>query len=199
MKGLIEAITICDYAFEDIPIFVDYWHDTSTTHIRDMGVQQNRLPSRQAMSDALRVGLERRLQTPQAPPSRLVAIRANARTIGFHQITDFDLPQRTAVMHCYITDASWRGRGVGTVSYAKSMKLFFEWFDLRTIIFETPDNNPAALAVKRKLGIRPDGSVVIDRPFLIRPLAATRYRVDKPELARILANMQTACSGTRGG
>ena len=196
MKGLIEAITICNYASEDIPIFVDYWHDTSTTHIRDMGVLQNRLPSRQAMSDALRIGLERRLQAPQAAPARLVAIRANARTIGFHQITDFNLTDRTAVMHGYITDASWRGRGVGTVSYAKSMKLFFEWFDLRAIIFETPDNNPAALAVKRKLGIQPDSSVVISKPFLTRPLPATRYRAERLELARILTNMQIACSGT---
>ena len=197
MDDLLTTITVSDYAFADIAIFVDYWHDGSTTHIRDMGVDQDRLPTRQAMTESLDAALGRRLSWPERAASRLVAIRASERTIGFHQVTDFETRERAAVMHGYITDPAWRGRGVGTVSYVKAMQKFFDRFDLNSIIFETPNNNLAAQAVKRKLGIRPCGEVVVRKPFLIEPLSAIRYVVQRDDMARVLRNMCNASAHTR--
>lgn len=194
MGDLIRTITVSDYVSADIPIFIDYWHDTSTTHIREMGVDQGRLPTRQAMREALSIAFDRRQNSPVRAASRIVAICASGRTIGFHQVTDLETSNRSAVMHGYITHPSWRGRGVGTVSYTKSMQLFFDRFDLNSIVFETPNNNFAAQAVKRKLGILPCGEIVICKPFLIRPLPATRYLVTKDDLETIVRNMHSACA-----
>jgi len=195
MEDLITRITIDDYVREDIAIFVDYWHDTSSDHIREMGVDQVQLPSRSAMAEALDAALDRRRLAERRAALRVVAIRANDRTIGFHQVTDFVPGRKSAIMHGYITDPSWRGRGAGTVSYTKSMVLFFDRFDLASILFETPFNNPAAHAIKRKLGIRSVGRTVIDKPFLLRPLPATVYEVERAEFEGIVANMYRVCAG----
>lgn len=189
-----DRITVADYVGDDIPRFVAFWHDRQTPHISRMGVDQTRLPSAAAMAEALESALDRRDADPSGRPLRLVAIRLDGRTVGFHQITDFNCTARRAGMHAYLTDPGCRGCGIGTVSYAKALELLFLRFGLDEIVFDTPLNNRAALRVKAALGIAPIGDTVIDRPFLHRPLRARRFVVSADQVDGLLRRAATRSS-----
>ena len=193
-----DRITVADYVRDDIPRFVAFWHGRQTSHISRMGVDQARLPSAAAMAEALESALDRRDADPSGRPLRLVAVRLDGRTVGFHQITDFDRTARRAGMHACLTDPACRGRGIGTVSYAKALALFFPRFGLDEIVFDTPLNNRAALRIKVALGIAPIGDTVIDRPFLHRPLRARRFLVSADEVDELLRRAATQSSTAEG-
>ncbi|NNG05494.1 MAG: hypothetical protein HKM95_15530 [Inquilinus sp.] len=195
----VEEIEVRDYDAGDIGVFVDYWHDRRTEHIRDMGVCQDRLPDREAMTAALALGLETAGRAGARSRLRVVAIRWRNRTVGFHQVTNLNRQEGSAIMHAYIIDACCRGKGLGTISYVKAMDLFFRRFDLNFIDFHTPDRSGPATRIKQKLGILPIGKTTIDLPFLIKPLAATRYRVHAHELPRLRRRMFALAGGVWPG
>jgi RimJ/RimL family protein N-acetyltransferase len=121
--------------------------------------------------------------SPAVPGSAILTIRLRGEAIGVHELTHV-AARSSGMMHAHIWNRSHRGLGIGLVSYVKAMQKFFERFDLKQIVFETPEANIGARQIKARLGIAPQGRGSIKLPI--------SYRVLCSEIPIIERNMRAA-------
>lgn len=105
--------------------------------------------------------------------------------IGVHTTTH-SVPGVSIIMHAHFFSQAYRGRGIGTVSYALALERLLLGYGYPEVVFKTPTRNIAALRIKTKLGLMPVGEELIDWPMLLEPLPTQLFRVTEADLPKIL-------------
>ncbi|WP_394827826.1 GNAT family N-acetyltransferase [Pendulispora albinea] len=177
-------IEAADLEPPDIDSILAYWYDSPVDYLRSIGVAPEKLPSKRKMREMLAL----KLGQPHVPPTILV-VAAKGERVGVHELTHIE-PGVSAVMHAHIWKAEHRGRGIGAVSYVKAMERFFDAHGFSRILFETPTANAGANRIKQILGIAPRGEGSLYLPIMVRPLATTRYAVERSELPAIVGRLE---------
>jgi|HubBroStandDraft_1064217.scaffolds.fasta_scaffold18299_3 hypothetical protein len=186
----IDDIDVGDFAVSDIAGVLDYWYRSPPDNFLALGLCREALPSESCMREMLEMAAEGGV-SPAVPGSAILTIRLRGEAIGVHELTHV-AARSSGMMHAHIWNRSHRGLGIGLVSYVKAMQKFFERFDLKQIVFETPEANIGARQIKARLGIAPQGRGSIKLPILSRPLPTISYRVLCSEIPIIERNMRAA-------
>jgi RimJ/RimL family protein N-acetyltransferase len=100
-------------------------------------------------------------------------VRLEGRVIGMQGLMATDFAVTRDVSSGSWLGLAYQGRGFGTEMRAAVVGLAFDHLRARTARSEAFFDNPASLAVSRRLGYRDDGSRVVER----RGSAATLQRV----------------------
>lgn len=186
-------ITASDLELSDIEHILVYWYGSPPEYLHTLGVAPEKLPSRHKMAEML----ARKVAHERARPT-ILTVKIKGVSIGLHELTHIE-PGVSAVMHAHIWRLEDRGRGIGAVSYVKAMERFFAAHGFQRIVFETPTANVAANRIKRVLGIAPVGNGTIYLPIMTRPLATTRYQVERVDLPRIAARVESRATSAPHG
>jgi RimJ/RimL family protein N-acetyltransferase len=189
-------IAVDQFCAADIDGFLHYWYASGPDALLRMGVDPARLPRPNKMREMLEWNLARDAASGQ-PQNAILSIKLDGETVGVHELTHLVARgaapgYASAIMHAHIWRAEHRGQGIARVSYVLAMECFFARFGLDTIRFESPRDNPGAIGIKQKLGLRACGTGTIDLPILARPLPTVCYEVTRAELAGLGARMRHA-------
>ncbi|WP_394824669.1 GNAT family N-acetyltransferase [Pendulispora albinea] len=187
MSGVrMSDITVASLELADVDAIVRYWHESPAEYLRALGVAPEKLPNRRKMHEMLALKVAQQV----APPTILV-VKVKGESIGVHELTHIEVGI-SAVMHAHIWKAEHRGKGFGAVSYVKAMERFFEAHGFRSILFETPRANASANRLKEALGLAPCGNGTIYLPIMTSPMETTRYSVERADLPRLVARLETS-------
>ena len=129
---------------------IDYILEGSEEFRIGMGIDSTKLPTRKTW---LKGALEDH-DRPDAEKERFyVAWLLDERIVGHSSISHIELGE-TAHCHLHLWDPSLRKSGMGTAFLARSIDLFFERFDLKTLASEPYADNPGPIHALPKLGFR---------------------------------------------
>lgn len=151
----------------DIPLLLDYWFNASPPFLRDMGVDLNKMPSRQQFNDMLLTQLALPVEKRQ---SYCLVWLADNQPVG-HSNTNPTVFGVEGKMHLHLWQADERKRGLGTSFVKLCLPVFFERLQLKTIWCEPYALNPAPNKTLEKTGftlikeyVTTPGSINFEQP-----------------------------------
>lgn len=169
----ISDVNIDKLKSEDIDPIVSYWYDTPKEFWLQRGVELKFRHSRDEMGEKLKSLIDEGVTTH-------CVVDFKGHRIGMHTLTHIE--SERAIMHAHYWDPSFRGQGIGPISYVKAIEWFIDKNNFQSLIFQTPKANSAANRVKEKLGIPVLKEVVFDGPVLVQPVPAWQSEVRKEDL-----------------
>ncbi|MBA3706737.1 MAG: GNAT family N-acetyltransferase [Bacteroidetes bacterium] len=141
-------LSIRELQEKDIDSLVNYWHESDSSFLKSMGVDINKLPSR----EALRVSLLGQIKTPiELKSSYCIIWLLDNKAIG-HSNTNPTQFGEEAYMHLHLWNAETRTKGLGTKFVIMSLSHFFEKLKLKRLFSEPYALNPAPNKTLKKLG-----------------------------------------------
>jgi RimJ/RimL family protein N-acetyltransferase len=175
-----DLVSIRDITTEDIASIADYWFNSPPGFLEQMGVDPEKLPSREDFEMNL---IEKCSTNSGLPKSKLnaVAIMFDGGPIGFHTLNPV-VEGDYGIFHAHIWNPEFRGRGICVLSYPKACRLFFARFDLKRILFKTPVQNRGAIRVKEKLGIPCVGEEVVGFGIIRDGTSAKVFELKREDL-----------------
>jgi RimJ/RimL family protein N-acetyltransferase len=182
-------IQLRNFSEEDIPLLIDYWLRSPEGFIESLGVDLGKLKPEEEMRA---VQLERCKKWAESPEEcNVLAILYKGQTIGVHGISD-PKSGENGVFHAHIWLPEFRRRGIGSISYVKAMKFFADRFQLKEILFKTPEHNPGPNGLKEKLGLNPIGkdSTVHEEIGIMKPgLTCLLYSIEVKQVEELYSNL----------
>jgi branched-chain amino acid transport system ATP-binding protein len=133
-----------------IPFINSYWDNSSEPFLRAMGVDPTKLGPSSARTEKLR----EIIATPDRKKTTCSLVwEVNGSPIGYTTLKRIQFGQHADV-HLHIWDESSRGKGYGTYLFSRSLKIFFDRFQLTKILCEPAATNRSSNSVLRKVGAR---------------------------------------------
>ena len=129
---------------------VEYFLSASEPFLRGMGVDPNKLPRRAAWLERLLPDLTRPDRDKQ---TFYLGWDCDGVRIGHCNVNPL-LYGEHAYVHLHLWDAQARRAGLGTELFRRSIRVFFQRFDLRSLYCEPYADNPAPNRVLIKAGFR---------------------------------------------
>lgn len=117
-----EQLAVREATSEDIPAIVGYWVNSEDEYLRSLGVDLNKRPNAQSLTDILRTDFAKSIKERNA---FCLIWLMDGRAIG-HCNTNPTTFGRSAHMHLHIWKASDRRKGFGEPLLRMSIPLFFE-------------------------------------------------------------------------
>jgi hypothetical protein len=181
---------IRDLQESDIQNVVTYWHESSAEHLDDLGIDTDRLGSR----DSTYARFHQALRSGDPGQKNIAfAVTLDAEFVGYTLLNRYDPPINYS--HWHITDVRRRAAGLSTALYPHRIKTYFDTTPIARLIHQTRTRN---VGVNRMLDKyvpvaetafieRPDG-VAKPGEFHIRYV----FRADVPRLLKIVAGWTSA-------
>jgi RimJ/RimL family protein N-acetyltransferase len=135
---------------EDHLGMIDYYLDGSEEFLRGMGIDPQKLPPRDFWFEHV----WRDRLVPETDPGRdrfYLAWLLDGEQVGHSSINEIHWGSH-ACAHLHLWRPDLRRGGLGAEFFRRSISLYFERFDLKTIIVEPYAENPAPNRVLQKLG-----------------------------------------------
>ena len=143
-------LSVREIQISDVPNFISYWFDSDPPYLYNMGVDINKMPSREEFHQML---LEQ-LNTPiEQRKSYCIIWEHNGEAIG-HSNTNPTIYGEEAKMHLHIWSQSERKKGMGTELLKLSVHHFFEKLKLKTLWCEPYALNTAPNKTLEKAGFK---------------------------------------------
>ena len=133
---------------EDIDAIVNYWHRCDNTSLLNMGVDKNKLPPTQDLTQMLVDQLNTPFKTRQ---SYCIIWQIDGKPVG-HCNTNPTIFGEEAFMHLHIWYAEERQKGVGTIFLKMTLPYFFERLQIKKLLCQPYALNPAPNKTLAKAG-----------------------------------------------
>jgi len=134
----------------DIPDFLQYWYTADHTYLLSMGVDINKMPAKEVLSEML---LEQ-LNTPiENKKSYCIVWENNGKAIG-HSNTNPTIYGEEAKMHLHLWLHAERKKGMGTELIKMTLPYYFEKLKLKTLWCEPYALNAAPNKTLEKAGFK---------------------------------------------
>lgn len=131
---------------------IDYFHGAPDDLLVRMGVDRNKLPSREDWFD--HAWRDHQLAENDARRDRFfLAWVLDGETVGHSSINQIHWGEK-ACAHLHLWRSNLRRAGTGTEFFRRSISIYFTRFDLKLISVEPHADNPAPNRVLIKLGFR---------------------------------------------
>lgn len=132
----------------DIPLVVRYWTTSDPDFLTGMGVDLNKLPDGETLTDMLTTQLE--LPTAEKASYALIWLLENT-PVGHTNVNKISFGEE-ACMHLHIWQSGYRQSGMGTALVKRSLPYFFENLRLKRLFCEPYALNPAPNKTLEKVG-----------------------------------------------
>ncbi|WP_192822549.1 GNAT family N-acetyltransferase [Rufibacter sp. LB8] len=133
---------------QDIPSIVDYWLKADPAFLRGMGVDLQKLPSREGLSHML----TQQINTPLPEKAAYAVIwLLDNQPVGHCNVNNISYGQ-LAHMHLHLWQPQNWQQGMGTELVKKSLPFFFENLELQDLYCEPYALNPAPSKTLEKVG-----------------------------------------------
>lgn len=175
-----QPISLRDLSEKDIPFICNYWFRSPPGFLESIAIDPAKLPTEPELEKYLIEKIQANLLLPTSKLDALAILYDN-QPIGIHTIyplTEGDF----GVVHAQLCNPEMRGRGLGMYSYPMACRAFIQRFNLKRILFKTPQQNIGALRVKEKLGIRCIGEEIIGSDITKDGTLAKVFEVIRSEL-----------------
>lgn len=133
---------------QDIPLIIDYWLTATEAHLRSMGADPQKIPSREEWNAMLNAQLAAALPDKKA---YAIIMLADNEPVGHCNINNISFGEE-AHMHLHVWQSNRRKTGIGLGCVQMAIPLFFEAFNLKRLICEPYALNPAPNKTLGKLG-----------------------------------------------
>ena len=141
-------IKIRNIELKDIDLIADYWLESESDFLINMGVDLNKLPTRKG----LRKMLTEQINTPiTAKKSYALIWELDGKQIGHSNVNEIEYDKQ-ATMHLHLWKSNNRKKGIGTELVRKSLPFYFERLKIEKLICEPYALNPAPNKTLEKVG-----------------------------------------------
>lgn len=148
-----EMIRFRDYEPSDIDRICDYWFRSPKGFLGSIGIDQEKMFSESDIRNSMTKSFNSRIPDIELKSEGLV-IEYKGEPIGTHIINEIEFGLK-GIFHAHIWKPEFRQIGIGTYTYPRACKIFFDRFQLQKIVFKTPVDNLGANLLKKKLGMKP--------------------------------------------
>jgi RimJ/RimL family protein N-acetyltransferase len=143
-----DILSVREIQISDIELIASYWLNSEKTHLENMGVDINKLPTKEQFTTYLAAQLE----TPvKQIDSYCIIWQENNVPIG-HSNTRPTLYGKEAFMHLHLWNKETRGKGIGYELVKLTLPYFFENLKLKNLYCEPYALNPAPNKTIQKAG-----------------------------------------------
>ena len=139
---------IRELELQDIPFICDYWLNASPEFLTGMGVDLDKLPTREGLTTVLTSQIAKPNREKQS--YALIGV-LDGTAIGHCNVNPFEFG-KTATMHLHIWNDNNRGRGIGEQLVRQSVQRFFEVLKVDEIYSEPYALNLAPNKTLKKCG-----------------------------------------------
>jgi RimJ/RimL family protein N-acetyltransferase len=143
-----DALNVRPLQASDLNALVSYWLDSEPAHMERMGVDLNKLPSRDELTSMLSQQLE---NAPETKKSYALIWLKNNEAIGHCNVNKIQFGKE-AYMHLHLWHNTNRQKGMGSLLVKKSLPYFFNDLQLKVLFCEPYALNSAPNATLKKLG-----------------------------------------------
>lgn len=133
---------------KDIDPIINYWLGSSEAHMKGMGVDLNKLPTKEEWTSML---MEQLSQPIEEKKSYAIIWLINGKPIGHCNINKINFGV-DAYMHLHIWQPDIRKKGLGVKLVKMTLPYFFKKFNLKKLYCEPYALNPAPNKTLEKIG-----------------------------------------------
>lgn len=133
---------------KDINLIADYWLLSDPEFMVGMGVDLDKLPSREGLSNMLRQQLETPIEQKMA---YALIWELNGKAVGHSNVNGIEFGKQ-ATMHLHLWNSAVRRKGMGTELLKMSLPFYFNDLQLKTLWCEPYALNPAPNKTLEKVG-----------------------------------------------
>lgn len=145
-----DEVKVRDLTKGDIKFIVDYWLNSDKDFLISMGVDLNKIPTK----DGLTKMLTDQINRPDSDKASMAMIlEFNGKPIGHCNVNGI-IYGKEATMHLHLWTSENRLKGLGTIMVLKSLPAFFDRLKLQTIWCEPYAHNPAPNKTLDKIGFQ---------------------------------------------
>jgi len=142
------ALSVREIQEPDIERITNYWLRSETSFLESMGVDLNKLPTKEQMAEMLLGQLAAPLEKKR---SYCIIWELDNKPIG-HSNTNPTVFGEEAFMHLHIWDSGIRKKGLGSEMIKKTLPYFFNNLELKRLYSEPYALNPAPNKALEKVG-----------------------------------------------
>lgn len=142
------TITVHEMQYDDVRLIVDYWMGSDETHLRGMGADIKKMPSRVQFTEMLSSQIKTTIKNKK---SYALIWELNGQPIGHTNVNDIEFGN-LAKMHLHIWKPKKRRKGMGTQLIKASLPFYFENLKLKKLLCEPYALNPAPNRTLEKVG-----------------------------------------------
>jgi RimJ/RimL family protein N-acetyltransferase len=143
-------LRVREMRLSEVGIRIDYFHDSSDDHLRTLGVDRERLPSRTAWHELYEADFARPVQDRD---SYLLAWEVDTEIVGFSSTDQITFGEQ-AFMHLHILETHHRQSGMGTQFVRRSAALYFRVLELQQLYCQPNAFNVAPNRTCQRAGFR---------------------------------------------
>jgi len=144
----LDALNVRVIEDRDISKIADYWLLSDPEFMVSMGVDLDKLPSREGLSNMLRQQIETPIEEKMA---YALIWELNGKAIGHSNVNGIEFGKQ-ATMHLHLWNSNERRKGMGTELLKKSLPFYFNDLKLKTLWCEPYALNPAPNKTLEKVG-----------------------------------------------
>ncbi len=133
---------------KDIPHIADYWTLSDSDHMVGMGVDLDKLPTREGLTEML---IQQIASPYKNKESYALIWEIAGKAVGHCNINQIEYGKQ-AHMHLHLWSARTRKKGAGSALVKQSIPFFFKNFELETLYCEPYALNPAPNKTLPKIG-----------------------------------------------
>jgi len=132
----------------DVELIVQYWLNADSAFLQGMGVDLDKVPGREQLTDMLSAQLSQSYEEKQ---SYCIIWLVDGRAVGHSNVNKIVFDEE-AYMHLHLWDAAVRGKGFGTILVKMTLPFFFKNLKLKKLYCEPYALNPAPNNTLAKIG-----------------------------------------------
>ena len=141
-------ITVREIQLKDIDLIADYWLKSNSDFLVQMGVDLNKLPTRNGLKEMLTEQINNSITDKK---SYALIWELNGNQIGHSNVNGIEYGKE-ATMHLHLWKSTNRKKGIGTELVKKSISFYFEKLKIKKLICEPYALNPAPNKTLEKIG-----------------------------------------------
>lgn len=145
---MVKHLNVREIAFRDIDLLVEYWSAASEEYLLSLGADPKKMPD----SNSFKTMLETQIQTPLKQKKSYALIwELEGKQIGHTNVNDINFGN-DAFMHLHLWNLGTRLKGLGHQLVKKSLPLYFETLQLKTLFCQPYAENTAPNKTLEKVG-----------------------------------------------
>ena len=153
------TIELRDIQEEDVAPIVRYWHDSDHRYLESLGVDINKLRTREETAALFK----KSLRATRAPFDRATLVFSdNEKAIGYTNLNYRD--EGVAYAHVHILYPEYLGLGFMSELFQPAVRVFFTEFPTRELRFETSTTNARINRYLEKVGMVVSKTEYVENP-----------------------------------
>ena len=134
----------------DLDLLIQYWMNAEPAFLQGMGVDLDKMPTREQWLDMLSRQLTQSYQEKQ---SYAVIWEADGEPVGHSNVSKIEYGEK-AYMHLHLWQSGVRRKGMGVELVRRSLPFYFDNLHLKTLYCEPYALNPAPNKTLQKVGFQ---------------------------------------------